>query len=92
MNGVGYLPGQAPGAIPNGTRIRKSASEDGDVTPIGTQGNVLASHEFTPEMLARVRRGSPGTPDTAFLYFVEWDNHWRGLPIAIADWKIEEAS
>lgn len=53
---------QMPGAIPNGTRIVKTASEPGDSNPDGTLGTVL---------------GSLGHPSVGIGYFVEWDTSPR---------------
>jgi hypothetical protein len=53
---------QMPGAIANGTRIVKTASEPGDANPDGTLGTVL---------------GSVGHPDVGNAYFVEWDTKPR---------------
>jgi hypothetical protein len=58
--------GQAPGAIPNGTRIVKQNSEQGDSQLDGALGCVLGSIK-TPA-------GTKGKyPGVAYFYFVEWD-------------------
>ncbi len=44
--------------IANGARVKKIASEDGDVHPIGATGTVL---------------GSVGVPDLGVAYFIEFD-------------------
>lgn len=49
---------QHPGALPNGTRIRKKRAEAGDMNPIGATGRIL---------------GSMGAPAVGVGYFVEWD-------------------
>jgi hypothetical protein len=48
-----------PGALANGTRIRKSLNLPGDAHKVGDQGRVL---------------GSMGHPRVGFGYFVEWDD------------------
>jgi hypothetical protein len=83
-----YLPGQAPGALPNGAAIVKARMEPGDGTPVGVTGVVLASHAVTERMVSEMREAGK-LPDTVprFFYFVEWDNR-PGLAVAISDWKI----
>lgn len=66
---------QAKGAIPNGTRIKKTASEEGDATPDGTLGTVLGSMRAPPEM------------GMLLIYFVEWDNRKR-VAVSCMGWKI----
>jgi hypothetical protein len=51
---------QAPGAIPNGRKVIKIASERGDTHPVGSVATVL---------------GSLRHPDLGFAYFVEWGGH-----------------
>lgn len=61
---------QAEGALPNGTRIRKSWSEPGDTTPVGTEGVVLGSLPCPNKLPDK-----PDLPESGgFFYFVEWDN------------------
>lgn len=75
-----FTTAQAPGAMPNGTRVRKSAEDPGgDSTPLGTLGTVLGS--FVGYL--------PG--DAAMLsYFVEWDGKPRIAASAVF-WKLERA-
>jgi hypothetical protein len=49
---------QAPGAMPNGSRVRKIMSKPGDASPDGSPATVL---------------GSMHEPDLGYGYFVEWD-------------------
>lgn len=66
---IGYHPGytgaftrdQAPGALPNGTRIMKANSEDGDGHQDGARGTVLGSISH------------PDVHGGAVMYFIEWD-------------------
>jgi hypothetical protein len=53
---------EAPGAIPNGTRIVKVWSENDKETPVGTNGTVL---------------GSISHPNVGLAYFIEWDSRPR---------------
>lgn len=53
---------QAPGAIPNGTRIVKTNSESGDSNPDGSMGTVL---------------GSMHADELGLAYFIEWDRYPR---------------
>lgn len=78
---MSWLPGEAPGAYPNGTRIVKVRSEEGDATALGMSGEVVASHYVgdipPPE----------GVPASDYFYFVAWD--WMpGVPVGVVDWKI----
>jgi hypothetical protein len=70
---------EAPGAIPNGTRIVKIACDPGggDRHPVGAQGKVLGSMK------------NPGTafPKVKYMYCLEWDD-MPGVPVFAADWKI----
>jgi hypothetical protein len=67
---------QEPGAIENGKRVVKTASEPGDATPDGTPGVVL---------------GSMREPDGArrYLYFVEWAGSTR-VAVACAGNKLRK--
>jgi hypothetical protein len=60
---------EAPGAIPNGTRVCKVWCEPGDANPLGAKGVVLGSLYF---------------PEGGFAYFIEWDSKpkWPLLTIA----------
>jgi hypothetical protein len=53
---------QQPGAIPNGTRIRKRSGSPGDQARVGSVGHVL---------------GSLRAPSLGLGYFVEWDHFPR---------------
>jgi hypothetical protein len=86
---------QAKGAIPNGSRIVKTASEKGDSTPYGALGTVLGSlGPFPPEAAAEakaelVAKGLEPN-DVVYAYFVEWDALPR-TAVGIMDWKIRRA-
>ena len=56
--GIAFEEGPAPGAWPNGTRVRKTQSDPGDTHRDGAPGTV---------------RGSIG-PAEMIGYFVEWDD------------------
>lgn len=85
---------QADGAIPNGTRIVKAASEKGDSQRVGALGTVLGSLAFPPgaaeEAKAELRAKGLEPHDVAFAYFVEWDALPRHA-VGIMDWKIGRA-
>lgn len=66
---------QVPGAIPNGSPIVKTGSEQGDGTPDGTPGVVLGSMSH-PEIL-----------NGATMYFVEWRRTPR-CAVAVIEWKV----
>lgn len=76
-----YLPGEAEGAYPNGTRIVKVKKEAGDLTPIGGKGVVMASHDASMISI-------PGLPKADYFYFVKWDDFEH--PVGVCDWKIGE--
>lgn len=64
---------EAPGAIRNGTRVRKVKTEPSDAHPIGAMATVL---------------GSMTAPRVGMIYFVEWDALPRSA-VAVVPWKIE---
>lgn len=67
--GIAFSPDEAPGAWPNGSRVRKETWEPGDVLPRGALGTVLGSvGPFDPAPM-----GSP------YGYFIEWDGFGRLL-------------
>lgn len=72
----GFTRDQARDALPNGTRIKKTRSEEGDGTPDGTPGTVLGSMRAPEEMYFEL------------LYFVEWDNH-KKVAVGCMGWKVE---
>jgi hypothetical protein len=63
---------QAPGAMPNGTRVRKVALDPGDAHPIGALATILGS----------VQHAQHGP-----CYFVEWDAKPRAA-VFVAGFKI----
>lgn len=72
-----YTTREYPGAIPNGTRIKKIAEDpEGDRTPLGAEGTVLGS--IMP------------TPFDPVGYFVEWDAAPKNA-VFVVDWKIGRA-
>lgn len=64
---------QAPGALPNGTRIEKCNSEERDRWPDGKQGTVI---------------GSVYREDVGYFYFVEWDGDAKRA-IGVRDLRIK---
>jgi len=75
-----YHSGQAPGAIPNGTRVKKVVCESGDGHPIGSTGVVLGS--VGPGYIPQLGREAYG-------YWVEWDEDpGKGIPCFVGDHKI----
>jgi len=75
-----YVETEAEGAIPNRTRIRKTAFEEGDGNPIGSLGTVVGS------VVSPLDDGSSG-----YAYFIEWDR-FPGLAVFCVGWKIGRAS
>jgi hypothetical protein len=68
---------QAPGAMPNETRVTKIASEKSDQALDGEFGTIVGSIGPLPY------RG-----DLHFVYFVEWDN-FEGLFVAVPDVQVQ---
>ena len=65
---------QAPGAIPNGSRVVKIRRDAGDAHAVGTTGVVLGSFGPVGEEVARSARAQGIAVDPGeFGYFVEWD-------------------
>ena len=76
---------EAEGAIPNGTRIKKRNTMDGDSVANGELGVVLGSILY-PDHLPQ----QPVYKDKVkHLYFVTWDSI-PDKPIGTSDYKIEE--
>jgi hypothetical protein len=71
---------EAPGALPNGTRIQKTNSGPSDRHQDGDQGTVIGS--VGPGIMKEYG------PNPHYLYFVVWDD-WGKLPIGIADFRIK---
>jgi hypothetical protein len=69
---------QAPGAMPNGTRVVKVMFEKGDTHPIGSIGTVLGSLTADP---------NPVVPGVEHFYFIEWDDQPR-LAVGVVNLKI----
>lgn len=82
---------EAPGALANGTMVKKADGEPGDGTPYGTVGVVVGSlaHDLPIEddKLAQLPRRYR---DTRFAYFIEWVGRPNEV-VGIIDKKIEEA-
>jgi hypothetical protein len=70
---VAFTTNQAPGAYPNGTRVVKLASDDGDSHKDGDLGTVIGS------LLA---------PKLGICYFIEWDDS-PGLPVLAVAAKVK---
>lgn len=77
---IAMLSGQAAGAIPNGCKVVKQNSEEGDAHPDGTRGVVLSSIGAPPEMLAE--------GFDPFFYFVDWGD--SGIPIGTMGRKVRK--
>jgi hypothetical protein len=69
---------QAPGALPNGTRVRKCWAEPSDTNPVGTMGVVIGSLGPMDPPVNGIRYG----------YFVCWDPRPE-LPVFCIEKKIE---
>jgi hypothetical protein len=77
---IGFTTDQAPGALSNGTRVMKATEEPGDAHARGALATILGS--IGPGMVNGRK---------AYGYFVEWDDR-PGLPVFVADYKIEPLS
>lgn len=72
---------QAPGAMPNGTRVVKTMLEPGDGHPVGAMGTVIGSIE-APQPAHEFQ--------SRFFYFIAWDDRPR-LAVGVASAKIARA-
>lgn len=85
---------QAPGAIPNGTRIVKHYAQTLDANPVGAQGVVLGSIMddqlglLVGDLLAPALR--QGNENAKYMYFVEWDSA-PGRAVVVLGAKIRRA-
>lgn len=80
MAEIVFDPGQAPGAIPNGTIVEKCGSVEGDAHKDGARARVLSSKAPFPH---------PDTGEPTFGYFVEWED-CPGLPVFISGERVRE--
>jgi hypothetical protein len=76
--GLNWTEEEAPGALPNGTKIVKVAADPDDMRPLGATGVVIGS--LGPVNL-------PGWEHVKYGYFVRWDDapEW---PTAVMDFKV----
>lgn len=71
---------QAPGAIPNGTRVVKAHDEDNDSHKMGDEATVLGSIMVPPVVYPQLASVSALTRlalargEVLYGYFVEWDD------------------
>lgn len=72
-----YREGQAPGAIPNGTRVVKVRGRVDDAHPLGSRATVISS--FGP------------TADNEYGYWVAWDD-MPDIAVFVRGNKIDAAS
>lgn len=77
LDGILFIPGEAEGAIPNGTEVVKVISEPGDSHSEGDTALVLSSHGPFDNV--------PG----GYVYFVGWDD-CPAIPVFIVGYKIKE--
>ena len=87
--GLRIIVGGSEGEWHNGTRVEKTNSEPGDTHRDGAMATIVGAAGPAPvalraEMLAKGKM----TQDSAFLYWVEWDD-LPGIPVAIADYRIK---
>lgn len=74
---------QAEGAIPNGTTVVKTKSEEGDTNPNGSLGTVLGSidtEKIDPALSKKY--------GARFFYFIEWQARPK-VAFGVAGFKIE---
>lgn len=76
---------EAEGAFPNGTRIRKHSSEEGDSHPDGSLGTVLGSLKVEGDAANSFSKAK----GIGYLYFVEWDDSPK-VAVGTVDLKIKE--
>lgn len=76
---IQYTDDQAEGAIPNGTRVYKTNSTDGDATQDGQMGTVVGS-------IADRNHPNPDIADKIG-YFVCWD-HTPDIPCGVVNTRI----
>lgn len=71
-----FVADEAPGALPNGTKIVKTMSDPEDITPTGMTGIVLGSITIPAQvheaLIAKGKTVPEPRPD--FFYFVVWDD------------------
>ena len=86
--------GKDKGRWPKGTRVRKVQSLPGDTHRDGALGTIvgalgpLSGSERAELIIELAKRGM--NEDIECIYWVEWDG-MPGIPVAIADFRIEPA-
>jgi hypothetical protein len=80
-----HTQGQAPGAIPNGTRVVKQNTQPGDSQPDGALGIVLGSFKAPTGLKLAAR--SERLMGVTYFYFVEWDA-LPGVAVGVVSTKI----
>lgn len=75
----------------NGTRVIKVNSEEGDLTPNGTLGNIEKGFVIPSEIMEKAQDEdslSEMGKKTRVLYVVKWDNH--ETPVVCIDQKVKQ--
>ena len=79
-----YVTCEMPGALRNGTRVRKVRSEPGDGNRDGSRGTVLGSLQMPDMGNIPTDRGMK----VKFLYFIRWDR-MSNIAVGVLDTKLE---
>jgi hypothetical protein len=81
---IAYTDDEAPGAMPNGSRVIKVAGDPGDAHDVGKLGRVIGSMDA---LAAGYLNAGPAGQRARFFYFVYWDK-MPGVPVGVIEWKI----
>lgn len=81
-----FIPGEAPGAIPNGSRVVKVWAEKADDHQVGAKATILSS--MGPMDAALAAAAGRGDLDGEYAYFVEWDD-LPGIPVFTRGKKLQ---
>lgn len=84
---------EAPGALPNGTLVRKTYEEEGDATPLGTVGTLIGSLPNDTSIIPARERVNidPQILASEFAYFIEWRSSPHTV-IGCMSAKVEKAT
>lgn len=88
---MAYTEAEAPGAYPNGSRVRKAKLTDPvERTPKGTLGTVIGSMKLPEQAREEMTAIMPHLASAKYMYWIAWETE-PDIYIACIDTKLEAA-